>query len=222
MCGIIGYIGDQQAAPVLLDGLQKLEYRGYDSSGIGVFDCRKKKIAVRKRQGKIAQLRRLIDSRPLPESSCGISHTRWATHGVPNQVNAHPHFDATKKILVVHNGIIENYQILKKELQARGVKFVSETDTEVISQMIGFYYNAQAGSRAAAAVPVEERFVSAVQQAIARFEGAFALGILCEDVPDALITARIGSPLIIGIGNNEHFIASDVRRFWIRPRRLFI
>lgn len=209
MCGIIGYIGQKQAAPILLDGLQKLEYRGYDSSGVGVFDFNKKKIVVRKRQGKIVKLRELINAKSLPKSCIGISHTRWATHGEPNRINSHPHFDVSKKILVVHNGIIENYQTLKKQLQAKGVKFISDTDTEVIAQLIGFYYGKDP-STSLRTSPAGLRFASAVRQAIARLEGAFALGILCEDYPDTLIAARVGSPLIIGVGKNEYFIASDV------------
>jgi glucosamine--fructose-6-phosphate aminotransferase (isomerizing) len=220
MCGIIGYIGQKQATPILLDGLQKLEYRGYDSSGIGVFDEKKKKITIRKRQGKIAKLRELIAAQPLPESSLGISHTRWATHGAPNRVNAHPHFDMSKKILVVHNGIIENYQILKKKLQASGVKFLSETDTEVVAQLIGFYYGAQQGDTPTGTCRGKDDFVGAVQKAIAELEGAFALGILCEDDPDTLIAARIGSPLIIGMGEKELFIASDVPAILDKTRKI--
>ena len=200
----------------MLDGLQRLEYRGYDSSGIGVFDAKKGKIVVRKRQGKIAQLREMIHAQPLPESGLGISHTRWATHGAPNRVNAHPHFDASKKILVVHNGIIENYQSLKKRIQARGVRFVSDTDTEVISQLIGLYYRKASPS----AKDKQACFVQAVQKAIAELEGAFALGILCEDVPDVLVTARIGSPLIIGVGHHEYFIASDVPAILDKTRKI--
>jgi len=203
MCGIIGYIGQKEAVPVLLDGLQRLEYRGYDSSGIGVIDPLRHKIVVRKRQGKISQLRALIQDRPVPAGTVGISHTRWATHGAPNRVNAHPHFDFSKKILVVHNGIIENYQSLKKMLEGRGIRFVSETDTEVVAQLIGWYYQ-QSDSRDRTA------FEDSVRRTIADLEGAFALGILCEDLPDCLITARVGSPLIIGVGQGESFIASDV------------
>lgn len=205
MCGIIGYTGHQQATPILLDGLQKLEYRGYDSSGIGVINVANQKIVVRKRQGKIAQLRALISSASLPQSTIGISHTRWATHGAPNRVNAHPHYDVSRKILVVHNGIIENYQILKKKLQMKGVKFVSDTDTEVIAQLIGFYYGGDPSI-----FPGGDCFESAVRKAISKLEGAFALGIICQDCPDTLIAARVGSPLIIGVGQDEHFIASDV------------
>ncbi len=217
MCGIIGYIGHKQAVPILLDGLQKLEYRGYDSSGVGIFDARKKKIMVRKRQGKIAQLRVEIGAHPLPQSCLGISHTRWATHGAPNRVNAHPHFDTSQKILIVHNGIIENYQILKKRLQSEGIKCASETDTEVIAQLIGWYYRQGAASMGECA---QTRLISAVQKAIAELEGAFALGVLCADCPDILVAVRVGSPLIIGIGDGENFIASDVPAIMDQTRKI--
>jgi glucosamine--fructose-6-phosphate aminotransferase (isomerizing) len=196
MCGIIGYVGQRQAAPILLNGLRKLEYRGYDSSGIGVIDSKRGSIIVRKMPGKIAKLAALIERQPVGAARIGISHTRWATHGVPNKVNAHPHWDQSKKILVVHNGIIENYESIKKFLQSEGVRFISETDTEVVAQLIGFYYRGD--------------FVAAVQKALVRLQGTFALGILCQDATETLITARIGSPLIIGVGEGEYFIASDV------------
>ncbi len=196
MCGIIGYVGQRQAAPILLNGLRKLEYRGYDSSGIGVIDSKRGSIIVRKMPGKIAKLAALIERQPVGAARIGISHTRWATHGVPNRANAHPHWDQSKKILVVHNGIIENYESIKKFLQSQGVRFVSETDTEVVAQLIGFYYRGD--------------FVSAVQKTLVQLQGTFALGILCQDAPETLITARIGSPLIIGVGEGEYFIASDV------------
>lgn len=196
MCGIIGYIGKRDAVPILIEGLQKLEYRGYDSSGVGVIAPDSHEIVVRKTQGKIQRLRELIKSHPLPVSNIGISHTRWATHGAPNHVNSHPHFDCTKKILLVHNGIIENYQELKARLERQGHTFVSQTDTEVIAHLIEQYY--------------KKDFVAAVRKAIAELRGSFALGILCRNDPDMLIAARIGSPLIIGVGKNENFIASDV------------
>lgn len=196
MCGIIGYVGQRQATPILLNSLRKLEYRGYDSSGIGVIDSKRRTITVRKMPGKIAKLAELIEQQPVGSARIGISHTRWATHGVPNKINAHPHWDQSKKFIVVHNGIIENYESIKKSLQSQGVRFVSETDTEVIAQLIGHFYQGD--------------FLAAVQKALAKLEGAFALGILCEDAPDTLIAARIGSPLIIGVGDEEFFIASDV------------
>jgi len=195
MCGIIGYVGKSQAAPILIDGLKKLEYRGYDSSGIGVVSS-KGKIVLRKTSGKIQNLQDLMTSRPFPESSLGISHTRWATHGAPNRVNAHPHSDCSGKFLIVHNGIIENYEALKVEFQKKGHKFSSDTDTEVIAHLIEAYY--------------KNDLKNAVQKAIGRLKGAFALGVISSDHPEELVAARVGSPLIIGLGKNENFIASDV------------
>ncbi|MFA5089324.1 MAG: class II glutamine amidotransferase, partial [Candidatus Omnitrophota bacterium] len=136
MCGIIGYIGRQEAVPILVEGLRKLEYRGYDSSGVGVISSLDGHIEVRKTQGKISDLAQLIQTHHLPAAHIGISHTRWATHGVPNRVNAHPHFDCSERILVVHNGIIENYEELKSALKKRGHKFISDTDTEVVAHLI--------------------------------------------------------------------------------------
>ncbi len=196
MCGIIGYVGDREATPILLQGLKKLEYRGYDSSGVGVILAANTKIALRKTNGKIRNLEDLIQSHPFPRSTIGISHTRWATHGVPNKVNAHPHLDCRGKILLVHNGIIENYEELKKWLLKKGHTFVSQTDTEVIAHLIEEYD--------------EGDFLEAVRQAIKQLRGAFALGILSVDHPDFLVAARVGSPLIIGVGKGENFIASDV------------
>ena len=200
MCGIIGYIGEKQAHPILIEGLKKLEYRGYDSSGIGVVASPngklKNRLVVRKMHGKIANLEKHIASRPKPKGTLGISHTRWATHGAPNQVNSHPHADNSGKVLVVHNGIIENYEELKAKLKKRGHKFLSDTDTEVIAQLIGSYYKGD--------------LFEAVRKTIKELRGAFALGVITPDDPDTLIAARIGSPLIIGLGKKENFIASDV------------
>ncbi len=196
MCGIVGYIGDKKAPPLLIDALKKLEYRGYDSSGVGIVVPGDGNIVLRKAHGKIQNLQNLLRSKPFPDSSLGISHTRWATHGVPNKVNAHPHRDCTGKILIVHNGIIENYESLKAALQKKGHKFVSDTDTEVIAHLIESHY--------------KKDLLAAVQKTIKQLKGAFALGVICSDHPDTLIAARIGSPLIIGLGKNENFIASDV------------
>jgi len=199
MCGIIGYVGQRNAPPILLDGLKKLEYRGYDSSGLGVVCSNGKpegKIYLRKAHGKIQNLEELIQSSPIPESFLGVSHTRWATHGAPNQINAHPHADSTGKILVVHNGIIENYEALKDSLKKKGHRFVSQTDTEVIGHLIREYYRGN--------------LFEAVKKAIHHLKGSFAFGVICADHPDLLIAARVGSPLVIGVGKNENFIASDV------------
>ena len=196
MCGIIGYVGQRQATPILLQALKKLEYRGYDSSGLGVISAKTGKIIVRKNSGKIQNLLHLIKSKKVPCSSIGISHTRWATHGTPSRTNAHPHGDCLKKVLVVHNGIIENYQNLKVFLKEKGHKFISDTDTEVIAHMIEECYQGD--------------FFQAVQEAIRRLKGSFAIGVISAETPDTLIAARVGSPLIVGLGQEENFIASDV------------
>ncbi len=195
MCGIVGYVGNKDALPILLESLKKLEYRGYDSSGIGFLD-HDAHLIVRKAKGKIRNLEELIQNESLPFAHAGISHTRWATHGFPSDSNAHPHTDSKHHIAVVHNGIIENYQELKTSLRKKGCKFVSETDSEVIPNLIASFYKGD--------------LLSAVRQAIARLRGTFALGIISREHPDTLIAARIGSPLVIGVGNKENFIASDV------------
>jgi len=197
MCGIIGYVGNKEATPILINGLKKLEYRGYDSSGVGVICPDTGEIMVRKTQGKIQNLQDLIAANHLPpKATIGISHTRWATHGAPNRINAHPHFDHAKNILVVHNGIIENYQELKVTLQAKGYAFVSETDTEVIAHLIAYHYRGD--------------LFNAVKEAIAEMRGAFAIGVICKNCPDLLIAAKQGSPLIIGVGKGENFIAETI------------
>ena len=206
MCGIVGYIGEKQASPVLLDGLKKLEYRGYDSSGIGVITNDDGKIVLYKTRGKIKDLQALLETHPVPASSIGISHTRWATHGVPNKVNAHPHADCTGRILIVHNGIVENFEELKKELQRGGHKFSSETDTEVVAHLIEENYRGD--------------LLAAVRKAIKKLRGAFAFGIISSDHPDMLIAARVGSPLIIGLGKNGNFIASDAPAILEHTRKI--
>lgn len=196
MCGITGYVGDRNAASLLIAGLEKLEYRGYDSSGIGVLPCASAQISILKTPGKIKVLKDLIAEHGLPPATLGVAHSRWATHGAPTKNNAHPHFDCTKKFLVVHNGIIENYEELKSRLVQKGHKFLSQTDTEVVSHLIEENYQGD--------------FLGAVQKTLKELRGSFALGILCQDYPDTLIAARLGSPLIVGVGKNENFIASDV------------
>ncbi|MBI3314910.1 MAG: glutamine--fructose-6-phosphate transaminase (isomerizing), partial [Candidatus Omnitrophica bacterium] len=211
MCGIIGYVGTKDALPILVEGLKKLEYRGYDSSGVGLL-CRdlpagrQALLVVRKSKGKIRNLEELIRARRVPFARVGISHTRWATHGLPSDRNAHPHTDGKNRIAVVHNGIIENYHPLKESLKKQGCKFVSETDTEVIAHLVASFYR---GDPAAA-----------VQKALRRLKGAFALGIISSDHPDMLVAARVGSPLIIGVGDRENFIASDVPAILERTRRV--
>lgn len=197
MCGIIGYIGEKQAQPILLNGLRRLEYRGYDSAGMCVFLEDKKKLSLRKIPGKVKQLGRLLESRPLL-GTIGISHTRWATHGSPNRINAHPHLDCSGTIALVHNGIIENYAKLKEELAKEGHKFLSQTDTEVIVHLIEKFYKGEA------------LLDEAVRKALNKLEGSFAIGIISSREPKKIIGARRGSPLVIGVGENENFIASDI------------
>lgn len=206
MCGIVGYVGEKQAVPILISGLKKLEYRGYDSSGIGVIDPKSSQIVIRKTNGKIANLQHLIETHPFPPSSIGISHTRWATHGPPNKINSHPHADGTGNLIVVHNGIIENYEELRASLQKKGHKFISDTDTEVVPHLIEEYYQGD--------------LFQAIRRAIRELKGAFALGVISKDHPDVLIAARVGSPLIIGVGKNENFIASDVPAILEHTRKI--
>ena len=194
MCGIVGYIGTKQAAPIILDGLNKLEYRGYDSSGMAVYDGNK--INITKSVGRLKVLENLTHGGETMPGICGIGHTRWATHGVPNDTNAHPHFNMDETITVVHNGIIENYLQLRQTLTDRGYKFVSETDTEVLAHLLDYYYKGN---------PLE-----AVTKVLHRVEGSYALGILFADCPDQIFAARKDSPLIVGQNEDGCFIASDV------------
>ncbi|UHA71751.1 glutamine--fructose-6-phosphate transaminase (isomerizing) [Paenibacillus sp. 481] len=205
MCGIVGYIGARDSQAVLLDGLSKLEYRGYDSAGIAVFT--QDGLRVSKAKGRLAVLAEKLEDAPL-KGSVGIGHTRWATHGKPSDENSHPHTDKTMKFSVVHNGIIENYMELKEELIAQGVHFVSETDTEVISHLIAREYDGD--------------IVKAVQRATEHMRGAFALGVLTEHEPDKLVAVRFASPLIIGIGEGENFIGSDIPAILQYTRRVYI
>ena len=194
MCGIVGYIGDNQAAPILLDGLAKLEYRGYDSAGIAVFDG--KEIKMEKVMGRLKVLEELTHGGATREGTAGIGHTRWATHGCPSDTNAHPHFNKDHSIIVVHNGIIENYAKLKKVLEKKGYEFVSETDTEVLAHLLSEYYNGN---------PAET-----IQKVMQRVEGSYALGIMFLDHPNHIYAARKDSPLIVGASKEGNLIASDV------------
>ncbi|MBQ3357137.1 MAG: glutamine--fructose-6-phosphate transaminase (isomerizing) [Oscillospiraceae bacterium] len=196
MCGIVGYIGKQQAAPILLDGLAKLEYRGYDSAGVCVFGGSGFEVA--KVKGRLAGLNEMIDGGAAMRGSLGIGHTRWATHGAPSQRNSHPHVSTNGKISVVHNGIIENYLILKEYLLAHGKSFASDTDTEVAANLLEYYYE------------LEGDLLKAARRAVEKLSGSYALGILCTDCPDTLLAVKKDSPLIVGFGNGENFIASDV------------
>ena len=193
MCGIVGYIGDGDATPVLINALRKLEYRGYDSAGIAVLT--KEGLAVRKAKGALRFLEELIASEII-KGSLGIGHTRWATHGEPSDINSHPHTDVAGKIAVVHNGIIENHAKLRSMLESHGVKFRSQTDTEVVAHLINFYYNGN--------------LLEAVMETLRKIEGSYALGIVCENNPDQIIAVRKDSPLVIGAAQNANLIASDV------------
>lgn len=194
MCGIAGYIGKSQAAPIILDGLSKLEYRGYDSAGIAIFDG--EKIHMEKTVGRLRVLDELTQHGASMPGFCGIGHTRWATHGCPSDTNAHPHMNEENTIAVVHNGIIENYGKLKHRLEKKGYKFMSETDTEVLAHMLTEYYHGN---------PVE-----AIEKVMHRVEGSYALGIMFLDHPHHIYAARKDSPLIVGVNDNGKFIASDV------------
>jgi glucosamine--fructose-6-phosphate aminotransferase (isomerizing) len=194
MCGIVGYIGKEQAAPILLDGLAKLEYRGYDSAGLAVYDGND--IEIVKAKGRLQALRDLTgDGRSL-KGTLGIGHTRWATHGEPSVSNAHPHFNSNKTIAVVHNGIIENYQPLREKMIQKGYTFVSDTDTEVVAHLLDYYY--------------EGNPLKAVEKVMHRVQGSYALGILFKDYPDKMYAVRKDSPLIVGVSPEGNFIASDV------------
>jgi glucosamine--fructose-6-phosphate aminotransferase (isomerizing) len=207
MCGIVGYVGRAHATPILLDGLRRLEYRGYDSAGLAVVDAGQ--LDTRKCAGRIAALAKLVKKQPV-SGSLGISHTRWATHGKVNDENAHPHFDASGKLALVHNGVIENYQALKDELIRSGdTNFRSDTDTEVLAHLIGkLYYDSCASTVDASGK--KARLFEAVRTALRQVIGTYGIALLHADVPDFMIGARRGSPLVLGVGNGENFLASDV------------
>jgi glucosamine--fructose-6-phosphate aminotransferase (isomerizing) len=205
MCGIVGYIGNRNSQEILLEGLKKLEYRGYDSAGVAVYTANG--LEIKKAKGRLAILESQLVDAPL-NGTAGIGHTRWATHGKPSDVNSHPHTDNSMKFSVVHNGIIENYISLKEELTAKGHRFVSETDTEVISHLIADLYDGD--------------IVRAVQKAVTRMHGAYALGVLTEYEPDKLVAVRLASPLIIGVGEGENFIGSDIPAILEHTRNVFI
>lgn len=205
MCGIVGYIGQRNTQEILIEGLKKLEYRGYDSAGIAV--CSGGRLVVRKAKGRLAVLEEKLKNEPL-QGTAGIGHTRWATHGKPSDVNSHPHTDNSRKFSVVHNGIIENYLELREELAIAGHTFESETDTEVVSHLIADEYDGD--------------IVKAVQRAVKRMRGAFALGVLTEYEPDRLVAVRYASPLIIGIGEGENFIGSDIPAILEHTRNVYI
>ncbi len=205
MCGIVGYIGqNKKAIPFLLQGLEKLEYRGYDSSGIAVLD--QNKIKIVKKQGRLKVIKDILSGKEELNSHLGIGHTRWATHGNPSDVNAHPHLSKSGKISVVHNGIIENYINLKKDLSEKGYEFKSDTDTEVVAQLLDSLYNGD--------------IFETIKKAVKTLEGSFALGIICSDYPDTLFAVKKDSPLIIGLGENENYIASDIPAVLSKTRKI--
>jgi glutamine---fructose-6-phosphate transaminase (isomerizing) len=207
MCGIVGYVGRANATPILLDGLRRLEYRGYDSAGLAVVDAGQ--LDTRKCAGRIASLAKLVKKEPV-SGSLGISHTRWATHGKVNDENAHPHFDASGKLALVHNGVIENYQALKDELIRSGdTKFRSDTDTEVLAHLIGKLYDDSCASTVDAPAK-KARLFEAVRTALRQVIGTYGIALVHAEVPNFMIGARRGSPLVLGVGNGENFLASDV------------
>ena len=194
MCGIVGYVGSKQVAPILLDGLSKLEYRGYDSAGIAVMTD--DGIVVKKKKGRLQKLSDMIDGGKAVKGNVGIGHTRWATHGEPSDTNSHPHLSKSGRFAVVHNGIIENYLSLREYLTKKGFEFISETDTEVIAHLFEHYYNGD--------------IIDTIIKVINKVDGSYALGVLSADSPDSFVAVRKESPLIVGLGDGENFIASDI------------
>ncbi|MCJ7726489.1 MAG: glutamine--fructose-6-phosphate aminotransferase, partial [Acidimicrobiia bacterium] len=205
MCGIMGYVGPAEAAPVLVDGLQRLEYRGYDSAGIAVHDG--SVVTIRKADGKLGRLVALLDQDP-PVGSTGIGHTRWATHGPPTDFNAHPHTDPQGDIAVVHNGIIENFLSLREELGEKGSRFSSDTDTEILAHLIADEYDGD--------------LMEAVRRAVRRAEGAYALVAMSRQEPGRIVAVRMISPLIVGLGEGETFLASDIPAILHRTRNILV
>ncbi len=207
MCGIVGYIGRRTAMPIIIEGIKRLEYRGYDSSGAAIVNPQGE-LMVFKKEGKIVELERSLPAPKITAGTIGIAHTRWATHGEPNTINAHPHTDAEKKIALVHNGIIENYKNLKAFLEKKGYHFVSETDTEVLVHLISLY------------LTKTKNLTEAVRQSLKLVEGTYGIAVLHKDYPDTIIAARKGSPLILGIGNDEFFVSSDVSAIIIHTKKV--
>jgi len=213
MCGIVGYVGNKEVVPVIIEGLRRLEYRGYDSAGIAVGGTGNG-LELRRAPGKLRKLEEVLRDRPI-HGTYGIGHTRWATHGRPTEENAHPHRDCTGRIVVVHNGIVENYLALKHELIAEGHKFVTETDTEIIAHLIE--QEMASGATSGKTMPLEE----AVRRSVRRLTGAFAIVVISADEPDKIVAARFGPPAVIGLGENEYFVASDVPGILHHTRNLY-
>ncbi len=215
MSGIIGYIGNKRVVPVLLEGLQRLQYRGYDSAGIAVIDGAR--LQVRRAPGKLHNLEEVVRLNPA-DGAYGIGHTRWATHGAPTEENAHPLCDCNGTVVVVHNGIIENYQELKKGLVAEGHKFATEVDTEVIAHLVEKHL---AGDGGAAGTTEPNNLEEAVRSAVHELRGVFALAIISTRDPNKIIAVRQGPPVVIGLGKDEYFVASDVPAILYHTRELF-
>ena len=207
MCGIVGYTGGKDAVPVLLYGLNKLEYRGYDSAGVAVFS--NGEVNVRKCKGRLAVLEESLKKLPF-SGNLGIGHTRWATHGAPSDINSHPHTSSENNISIVHNGIIENFRELKEELESLGINFVSETDTETVAHLINHFYKQG------------NDLLESVMKAVKKVEGSYALGVICKDYPDTIIGVRKDSPLIVGLGEDENFIASDIAAILNYTRNVYL
>src|SRR5688572_6165754 len=206
MCGIVAYVGRKIAQPLLIEGLKRLEYRGYDSAGIAVID-QHGSMHIRRAVGRISVLEDSVTKTPMPDAQVGMAHTRWATHGAPTECNAHPHSDDSGRIALVHNGIIENYTVLKKVLEDKGHTFVSQTDTEVLAMLIGaLSTDIKAKNHLPDGVSPLQR---AVQAALHEVNGTYGIAVICKDEPDTLVVARKGSPLIIGVGQDEYVVASD-------------
>src|ERR1700722_3029122 len=212
MCGIVGYVGKKSVVPIIIEGLRRLEYRGYDSAGIAVAG-NGNGLQLRRAEGKLRNLEEVIRQKPI-DGTYGIGHTRWATHGRPTEENAHPHRDCTGKVVVVHNGIVENYLSLKKKLIGEGHKFTTETDTEIIAHLVEKYMADSGNGRR----PLLEE---AVRQAVKQLTGVFALSVISTDDPNKIVAARNGPPAVIGLGNNEYFVASDVPAILNHTRDLF-
>src|SRR5213082_476119 len=211
MCGIIGYLGGREATPILMESLKRLEYRGYDSAGVAVLEQPTAGQAIRtsvtKSEAKVDMLIEKLEAN-MPSGKLGIGHTRWATHGKPTYINAHPHTDCHGKIFVVHNGIIENFAELKAELQAEGHEFPSDTDTEVVPHLIEKYYKGD--------------FLAAVRKALKRIHGAYALAMFSSDDPELLVGARLNAPLVVGLGDEEYYIASDITAIIPYTKRVLV
>ncbi len=201
MCGIVGYVGPDEALPIILEGLRRLEYRGYDSAGVAIVDG---SLTVRKREGKLSELEHVLDDRPVPPGTVGMGHTRWATHGVPSDRNAHPHTDCSGRVAVIHNGIIENFAALKRDLEKAGHAFASDTDTEVVAHMLEDAFEGDLGD--------------AVRGVVRRLEGAYSIVALHVDDPEVVVGAKVSSPLIVGLGKDENLLASDIPAVLSRTR----